>query len=365
MSDKHYRFGVVGCGRVVQDLHLPAWALVPDARLVAACDRDPRAVDAVQAQHPAMRPYTSFDQFLQEADDLDFVVLATPGRTHEPLGVRLLERGLHLLCEKPLAMSSSAARALYEAAEQNGRILTPIHNYRFRDNVLEALAVQEQQRLGDVVSVQVRFRSGSLFNEPTPWMRQERLHQTLLFDFAYHFVDVALSFLGPVAELRFVDAEQDDVGLQYVVFGTRHTRGARGLFELMLDSATPSTEIDVLGERGALQLEFFPDGIRGLAGRDNPLSKGLAQATRLSRFSYNLLRQKVGQAPAYRILPHARLFQAFVDSLATSGVEVVAPSQVLETVGLLEAVARAAYDEPVQEDAALHEPVSSASESRA
>src|ERR1017187_1012358 len=106
------RFGIVGCGRVVQELHLPAWSMIPDARLLAICDSSQASLDAVSKQFPNARRYGSFDDFMAHSAGLSFVVLATPGVTHPELGEKLLAKGIPLLCEKPLALTAPEAHRL-------------------------------------------------------------------------------------------------------------------------------------------------------------------------------------------------------------------------------------------------------------
>src|SRR5689334_3714761 len=120
------RFGIIGCGQIVQDLHLPAWASVPEARLVSICDVSPQALARVAGPVPAVRRYTDVEVFLQESGDMDFVVLATPATSHGSVGEAILRRKLHLLCEKPLALSADEAEQMYRAAEEEGMLVCPI-----------------------------------------------------------------------------------------------------------------------------------------------------------------------------------------------------------------------------------------------
>jgi predicted dehydrogenase len=327
---------------VVRQLHLPAWKNVPGVKLVAACDSSMEALRAVSELQPGIRRYQQLEDFLGQRDDLDFVVLATPGISHPQLGEQILGRKLHLLCEKPLALDVVSAQRLFSAAKANGVLLTAIHNYRFRSNSIAALRCIDTAELGDVVSVGLRFHSGSLFDEPAAWMRREREHKILLFDFAYHFVDLALLFLGPVVSLQFVDSAVDNLGLRYAVFGTRHDSGARGLFELMLDASSTRTEIQVLGEKRGLALEFFPNGFRLLPRRDTPLHRAMGDIRRLRAYAGGRLKERFFSAPQNSV-PHRCLFAAFVDAVTQGGPNPVAEEGVLRTISLLEAVARRAY----------------------
>lgn len=208
--------------------------------MVAVCDRSTEALALMASKDSELRQYRTIDELLAGAPDLDFAVIATPGPSHVAIAKRLLQAGLHVLCEKPLALELDDAQLLFDLADQRQLLLAPIHNCLFNDNSLAALSPAVRTQLGDIVSVNVRFRSGPVFDETTTWRHRERENHVLLFDFAYHFVDLALCFLGPLREIRFVDSEQDSLGLQYVTFGTLHENCARGLFELMCRSVVPT-----------------------------------------------------------------------------------------------------------------------------
>jgi predicted dehydrogenase len=342
---KPLQFGLIGCGRVVRELHLPAWKQIPSARLVAACDSSPEALTAMSQLQPGIRQYRRVEDLLAHTDDFDFMVLATPGTSHPELGEQILARKLHLLCEKPLALDVASARRLFFAAETNGVLLTAIHNYRFRSNSIAALHSFRSGSLGDIASVNLRFHSGSLFDEPATWMRREREHKILLFDLAYHFVDLALLFLGPVASLRFADSAVDNLGLRYAAFGTLHDNGARGLFELMLDSSCARTEIQVLGEERGFALEFFPNGFRLLPRRDTPLHRAIGDIGRLGAYAGRRLKERLFIAAPGNSVPHKRLFAAFVEALIDGGPNPIGNEEVLRTISLLEHVAGRAYNE--------------------
>src|SRR5581483_7930053 len=169
---RRLRFGIIGCGGVVQELHLPAWRAIGGVEVAALCDSSAARMAGVGVHYPGARRYQDTDELLYSASDLDFVVLATPGPSHRLLAERVIGRGLHLLCEKPLALELEDARHLFELAARHGVVLTCLHNYRFKENVQQALCWRRE--LGDLVAVNVCFRSGPLFKEQPAWRRQER-----------------------------------------------------------------------------------------------------------------------------------------------------------------------------------------------
>ncbi|MGH3914018.1 MAG: Gfo/Idh/MocA family protein [Pseudonocardiaceae bacterium] len=104
-------WGIVGCGWVARDHVLPGLLALPDARLVGACDLDPRAAHRVAAGGLA----TDDLDALLDRPDLQAVYVATPNHMHATVVAAVAARGIPVLCEKPLAADVIDARALVTA----------------------------------------------------------------------------------------------------------------------------------------------------------------------------------------------------------------------------------------------------------
>jgi len=351
-SPEVLRYGIIGCGQVVRELHLPAWRAVSGIQLVGICDSFSSALTDMQKACPGVRAFTDLDSFLTELKDLAFVDVATPGPTHVAVIDRVLSRGINILCEKPLALTRSEASRLYFDAERAGIMLTAIHNYRFKKNSQAALAAYRRGILGDVESAVVRFRMGSLFTEQTGWRRRERESRTVLFDFGTHLVDLALLFLGPLDSLRFVDADVDDLGIQRVVFGTAHCNGSRGLFDFIIDAASTSTEIEIQGESRALNLQFFPPGLRFLPARDTPVHRVRGEIGRAVEYIKAAIGERIWGGAGQRAASHSFLFEQFAEALRYGRPNPIRPDDVLRVTALLEDVARHVYKENLSQSEA-------------
>ncbi|MGH7353094.1 MAG: Gfo/Idh/MocA family protein [Candidatus Rokuibacteriota bacterium] len=122
------RGALLGFGNVAAHAHLPGWRGRPDVDLVAAMDAraDRRAVCARLL--PGARWYASAEALLG-AEDLDFVDICTPPSSHAPLIRAALERGCHVLCEKPLVGSPAELAAVARAAAARRRVLYTVHNW--------------------------------------------------------------------------------------------------------------------------------------------------------------------------------------------------------------------------------------------
>ncbi len=146
-------WGLVGCGWVARDHVLPGLLATPNARLVGACDRDPRAAGQVAA---LVGGFTTGDlDALLDRPDLHAVYVATPNHAHAAVVAAVAARGIPVLCEKPLAADVADARALVAAA--SGCLAGTAFDQRFHPahrRIAELVAAGE---LGTVTAVRIIY----------------------------------------------------------------------------------------------------------------------------------------------------------------------------------------------------------------
>jgi len=143
---------VIGCGGIANGKHLPSLQELPFVHIVAFCDIiEERAVKACgQYGAEGARVYTDYKQLLEQEKDIEAVHVLTPNISHSEISVAALDRGLHVLCEKPMAKDVAGARAMVEAAKRNNRILTIGYQSRQRANSRYLKAEVEAGTLGDI-----------------------------------------------------------------------------------------------------------------------------------------------------------------------------------------------------------------------
>ena len=143
------RGAIVGLGNIAVHGHLPAWRGRADVTIVAATDARPEQRAALDAQLPGARWYPTVEALLAEAT-LDFVDVCTPPSSHAPLITAALERGLHVLCEKPLVHSPDDLAALRALAERTGRVLHTVHNWHHAPIVRRTAELVREGAVGGV-----------------------------------------------------------------------------------------------------------------------------------------------------------------------------------------------------------------------
>jgi predicted dehydrogenase len=151
------RVGIVGCGNVALNFHVPAYQAVPDRyRIVGLADPTAERLELgrVTAGLPTDQIHGDAAGLLAR-DDVDVVDICTPQHLHRDVVVAAAAAGKHLLCEKPIAAVPADAAAMVTAAKDAGVILAVVHNYLFFPEVVALRQVIESGELGEIRTVRV------------------------------------------------------------------------------------------------------------------------------------------------------------------------------------------------------------------
>ena len=150
------RIGVIGVGAIAQVAQLPTLARLRGAQLVALCDNDGPKARALAERFGVPDVFTDIDEML-EFDELDAVVISTPSHLHEPHVLSALAAGVHVMCERPLALTVRGVERILAAATRSDRKVAVANNHRFRTDVQAVSAFLRGGELGGLTGV----RTGS------------------------------------------------------------------------------------------------------------------------------------------------------------------------------------------------------------
>jgi predicted dehydrogenase len=151
MSDP-IRFGIIGTGAIAQVAHLPLLSKLKDVEIVALCDTDLPKARALSNRFGISTVYDDIVDMLRDAKP-DAVVVCTPNHLHEVHASAALSAGVHVLCERPVAMTSAGVEKLVAAQKKADRILMAGMNHRFRSDVQAVREFLRGDELGEVRSV--------------------------------------------------------------------------------------------------------------------------------------------------------------------------------------------------------------------
>jgi predicted dehydrogenase len=194
------RWGLVGTGRIALS-YGEAFAKTKNAELAAVADVDIDAAKAFAARH-GCRAYASHDEMLAN-DRIDAVLICAPPLWHEPIAVDCMERGYHVLCEKPLAITPDAAYRMAETARRTGVLFTMASKFRHVPDVVRAHELMKGGTIGDMILFENSFTSR------VPMVGRWNADPTIsgggvLIDNGTHSVDIMRYFLGPVGVVKAV-----------------------------------------------------------------------------------------------------------------------------------------------------------------
>jgi len=144
------RIGLIGCGNIGVNAHIPAVRANDGMDIVAAADPTPErlrlAAEAACLDEGDL--YADWRDLLAR-DDIDAVIVATPQRFRPEIVIAAANAKKHILAEKPLALIPSDARAMIEAAKANGVTLATVHNYHFMPVYQDIKRVLESGEVGE------------------------------------------------------------------------------------------------------------------------------------------------------------------------------------------------------------------------
>ncbi|MCZ1072641.1 MULTISPECIES: Gfo/Idh/MocA family protein [Rhodococcus] len=264
------RAGIVGCGKIAGN-HAHALQQVPGVEVVACCDPDLERAHAFAARHGIAHAVGSVDELFGLG--LDACTVCTPHPVHEQIVLAAAEAGIHVLCEKPIAVDVAAADRMIAAADRAGITFGVLFQRRFWPAARRIKAAIEDGRLGAPVlgEVSVLLHRPPRYYSADTWRgRWDTDGGGVLMTQAVHQIDMLQWFMGePVRVGGFVGTrfhgehiETEDSASAVVSFasgGTATITATTGADHNL------GNRVTVIGATGAIASVLeFPEGREGV-----------------------------------------------------------------------------------------------------
>ena len=242
---------LIGCGKVG---HLHAAALSELSQFLAVCDNDPPRAAAFAAQYGATA-YTDVPTML--AAGVEAVVVCTPHPLHADPAVAALERGIHVLVEKPLAATVEDCDRMLEAAARSGARLGVVSQRRFFEPVLAMKAAIDQGKIGTPILGTVAMFSwrDEAYYRSDPWRGKWSTEGGgVLINQAPHHLDILQWLMGPIQSVSGIASNLNHPYIEVedtAIANIRFTNGGLGNIVCSL-SQNPGihTKIHIHGSNG-------------------------------------------------------------------------------------------------------------------
>jgi predicted dehydrogenase len=250
------KFAIVGAGAIsqayAQAFQSIAFQTYHEAEVVGVADVRKEAADSLAE----VLNCQSFDSYaaLSDACEPDAVLVCTPPSSHPEICLHFIERGVHVLCEKPFAVSVKEATRVVDAAKEKGVTITMASKFRYVEDVVKAKQIVDSGILGDIVLFENAFTAR--VEMATRWNSDPAVGGGgVLIDNGTHSFDIARYFLGPLAEVQVMEGKRNQ-GLtveETVRIFVRSQKGVIGNIDL---SWSINKELDryisIYGSRGTV-----------------------------------------------------------------------------------------------------------------
>jgi predicted dehydrogenase len=311
---------LIGCGRIGVK-HIEGFVKNSDRMaLTAVCDpvieRAEKKAKEYQAEVPgsAVKIYTDYRRLLAEQKP-GIVTIAAESGKHPAIAGDCLEAGCHVICEKPMALSTGDADTMIAAARKTGKKLAVCFQNRFNAPVKKARAALEANRFGRVLHgmVQIRWNRNDAYYGEAPWRGTWAMDGGTLMNQCTHGIDLLQWMMGDAVRVqaqtrRFLrPIEAEDFGAAIIEF----KNGALGIVEGSADiyPSNLNETLSVFGEKGSVV-------IGGLAVNRLETWR-FSDAGHTGDTEEKTLNPNEKDPPSVYGFGHAALFKDFIDALET------------------------------------------------
>jgi predicted dehydrogenase len=334
------RIGVVGYGLGGRAFHAPLIASAAECALVGVVTTSADRRAQLAEDHPGVAALDDLEALV--AAGAEAVAISSTTGTHSELTDAALDLGLHVVCDKPLAVDAAHAAASIARAQERGRLLTAYQNRRWDSDFLTIKRLLAEGVLGEVYRFESRFERWAP-GAPRAWWRAELPPEQgggVRLDLITHLLDQSMQLFGPVASVyaeigvrRAASIAEDDVSVL-----VRHVDGTSAQLFANTMSGDVSRRFRVLGTEGAYV-------VGGVDGQEDALRAGATPAS--AGYSWGLEPEAawghLARGGELTVVPSERgrwdtFYPAFARAVRGEGELPVDPYEALDVLVVLDAI---------------------------
>lgn len=194
------KMGIIGVGGIAQGRHIPAYQQLNEkVELIAVYDIDQKRATEIAEENQISHVFSHYDDLFKV---VDAVTICTPNKFHAEIAIAALEAGVHVLCEKPMALNVAEAELMIAAAKKANKILAIGYHYRFLESAM--LAKKASIDIGEPLVTRVQ----ALRRRKVPgwgvFTNKELQGGGSLIDYGCHFLDLALWLLDNPKPVKII-----------------------------------------------------------------------------------------------------------------------------------------------------------------
>ena len=313
------RLGVVGCGAITADYRLPALREIAEVDIVAVVDADLDRAHRTAEQFVVDDYYGDYRELFGRVDT---ALVATPNVTHCPISCDLMAHGIHVLCEKPMALTTDECAQMMKARDEAGVKFMVGHTMRFYEILEQAKHFIGLEALGKIRRLEAQC--GGVFGWPTRsgfYFDKSRAGGGVIIDLGCHLFDLSCWLLDE--ELSIVSVQAEDKMNRGVEDEANICAVGKSGAEIVLGlsrNRSLGNVLQVEGEKGVLSCNIYGKGLHVDAS-------GLRICGQVGKIT---IQQQRGGSPYFHEMSH------FVDCVLNGALPMTSAESSSVAVGLVQ-----------------------------
>ncbi len=304
------KVAILGSGAIARE-HIFALQESKLVEVIAVCDLSPARAESLAERFGIAHWFTNHLEMLEKTAS-DFIHITTPPQSHFALSKDCLERGRHVICEKPITTAVAEFEILRDIARSKNLRLFENQNYRMHSSVRKIEDLAKSGALGEIIEVQIEVRlnihaKGSIYNDPNLPHFAATMRGGVAGDFLTHMTYLAQMFIGYKAETQVLwNTFNNNSTLGQDEFRAQMLAGkSRGYLSFSGNAQPPAFWVRVIGTNGLAEANLFEPPrmtLRKLRRSAAPIATfvdGIAEAKAVFRGTFGGLYRKFSGAARY------------------------------------------------------------------
>ena len=273
------RWGILSTANIGREQVVPAIQGADRCEVVAVASRNTQKASEYATELGIDRAYGSYGQLLNDPD-IDAVYIPLPNHMHAEWAIAAAENGKHVLCEKPIALTSTEAETMAAAAEAGGVVLREAFMYRFHPSWVAARRIVDEGVIGDIVAIDSWF---SYFNDDADNIRNNTEYGGgALMDIGCYSIHLSRMLMGQEPTSIKASVHRDpDLGVDTLTTAILEFGNTVATFGCSI-RAEPDQRVDIFGSKGRISIEIpfnipidRPTRLSVIAGGNPPTEPGV------------------------------------------------------------------------------------------
>ena len=253
---KKLKWGVAGCGNFAEHSFLPAVLISRRGKATSIFSNNKQRAKQLASKFSVTNYFSDYDKFLNS--DIDAIYISSANNNHYEQTIKAANAGKHILCEKPMAITSAQAKEMVDVCKENNVLLSVNYVMRYHPIILKAKEIINSRMIGKIISISMSF------NINLPPSENFRYNKKLsgggaLRDLGTHIIDLLLYFGGEIEKINggvdniVYNEEVEDYAYATVKFKD----SGYGNFNVSYCNKRALNRIEILGSKGTIAIDNF------------------------------------------------------------------------------------------------------------